>query len=114
MSHSYIDAKYKCLECEYVGENDESMGVHIGKHHSENLECGLCESVFETIENLETHLVTCEIYECNHCDFTAKDTKKIKSHVCKEHGRTGTLIHMKMGRNNFDQVDVKTYTTIQI
>ena len=36
---------------EYVVENDDSMSVHIGKVHSENIECGMCESVFENLEN---------------------------------------------------------------
>ena len=42
LSYSYIDVKYKCADCEYVGENDESMHVHIGRAHSENFECDLC------------------------------------------------------------------------
>ena len=114
LGHSYIDAKFKCADCEYVGENDESMYVHIGRAHSENYECGICESVFKSLENLETHLVTCESYECNHCYFTSKNISIIKRHVLKEHGNTGELVHMKMSRDNSDQVKVKTYSYSEI
>ena len=114
LSHSYIDAKFKCEDCEYVGDNDESMHVHAGKAHSENYECGLCESIFNSLEKLETHLVTCEVYEFNHCYFTSKDISKIKVHVLKEHGSTGELVYMKMARGKFDQVDAKTYSQSEI
>ena len=81
LTHSYIEVKYKCADCEFVGENDESMHVHIGKAHSEKLECGLCEIEIDTLENLETHLITCEIYECNHCYFSSKNLSQMKTHV---------------------------------
>ena len=39
--------------------------VHVGKKHSENIQCGVCDSVVGNKENLETHMVTtCEIYQC--------------------------------------------------
>ena len=38
--------------------------VHIGKKHSENIKCGLCDTIFQNIELLETHLITCEVYKC--------------------------------------------------
>ena len=38
----------------------------------------------------------------------------MKAHVVKEHGSTGELQHMKMARDKFDQVDVKTYSTSEI
>ena len=40
--HSYKKASFKCEECEFIGENHDTMVVHIGKHHSDNFECGLC------------------------------------------------------------------------
>ena len=76
------------------------MLVHIGIAHSENYKCGICEGVFKNLENLETHLVSCESYECNNCYFTSKNIGIIKSHVLKERGNTGELVHMKMSRDN--------------
>ena len=82
--HSYIRAYYKCEDCEFVGENDETMEVHIGKTHSDNLECGLCEVQMDTLENLEMHLFTCEIYVCCSCNLKGKSLSELKSHVVNE------------------------------
>ena len=78
------------------------------------MECGMCESLFESLESLETHLDTCEIYECNHCYFTSQNESKMKDHVVKEHGSNGKLLHMKMAGEKFDEVYVKTYTSNDI
>ena len=61
-SHLYKEAKFRCEDCPFVGKNFETMEVHAGKAHTDNLECGLCENNFENIENLNLHLQTCEIY----------------------------------------------------
>ena len=39
-----------------------SMVVHLGKYHSENLECGLCEAGFGELSKLEMNLNTCEVH----------------------------------------------------
>ena len=44
------------------------MKVHIGKCSTTDLEIGLYDANFETLENLETYLVNCEIYECSVCE----------------------------------------------
>ena len=54
----HTKAKFKCEDCDFMGENDESMFVHFGKVHSEKFECGICECEMDTLENLEVHLVT--------------------------------------------------------
>ena len=66
-SHSYkcsFELKYKFEECEFWGPNEITMEVHIGKHHSEKYECGLCAFEGKNLEHLELHLVTFEIYTC--------------------------------------------------
>ena len=45
------------------------MEVQAGKCQTDNFECGLCEYTGNTLENLELHLVSCEIYECEECQF---------------------------------------------
>jgi rubredoxin len=40
--HSYKQAKFECDDCDFVGESDLTMEVHIEKQHSEKYECGLC------------------------------------------------------------------------
>ena len=37
-------------------------------NNADVVNCGLCEKSFETRENLETHLNTCEIYRCTKCE----------------------------------------------
>ena len=96
--HSYIRAYYKCEDCEFEGENYETMEVHFGKTHSDNLECGLCEVQMDTLENLEMHLFTCEIYVCCSCFLKGKSLSELKSHVVNEHGVDEAFLHLKMNR----------------
>jgi hypothetical protein len=37
-THTCHEAKFKCDVCEYGGQNQESMNVHIGRNHSDKLE----------------------------------------------------------------------------
>ena len=57
--------------------------MHVGKVHSEYLECGLCEFKADNLENLEMHLFTCEIYECNNCKSREKTLSDVKTHITK-------------------------------
>ena len=59
--------------------------VHVGKGCSDNFECGLCDQTFENLEILETHLSTCEVYECgeslnNECFYRDKHLSEMKKH----------------------------------
>ena len=105
-SHSYKEAKFKCEDCDFVGEKFETMEVHMGKCHTDNFECGLCEKNFGSIETLETHLNTCEIYRCRRCFQKENSISKIKSHAERKHpGLQATLIfHLKINRNNRNEV----------
>ena len=35
-THSYKEAKFKCEDCEFVGQCRETMEVHMGKAHTDN------------------------------------------------------------------------------
>ena len=65
IKNSYKTISYKCEECDYCGENQETMAVHMGKEHSELF--GLCDLALKNIKALETHLTTYETYKCNKC-----------------------------------------------
>ena len=68
LSHSYTcgsELKFKCEECNFWGPNKLTMEMHIRKKHSEIISCGMCMSELKSEEILETHLITCEIYNCN-------------------------------------------------
>ena len=69
-SHSYnpsSELNFKCEECDFWGPNQLTMEVHVGKHHSERFECGLCDNKGKNFDDLEIHLVTCELYRCPYC-----------------------------------------------
>ena len=76
------------------------MDVHIGKSHSENKECGICECNTKSLEDLEIHLSGCEIYKCAsnddlECDYKVKTLSEIRNHIKKEH-KWGYFKHVKM------------------
>ena len=51
-THSYKRAEFKCEECEFCGESELTMEVHLGKNHGEIFECGMCGFVAKDLENL--------------------------------------------------------------
>ena len=59
---SYKKAEFRGEDCEYIGSTKVSMDVHSGKFHSKKFECGLCDHEARNLENLETHLFTCEMF----------------------------------------------------
>ena len=110
-THSYKEAKFKCEDCSFVGKCFETMDVHIGKSHTDNFECGLCEKEFGNIEMLTVHLQTCEIYRCRRCFKKETSISDIKAHAVKKHNGNGvaaTLVdHIKIDRNDSDEVTSK-------
>ena len=90
------------------------MEVHVGKCRTENFECGLCEYTGDTLEKLETHLVSCEIYECEECQFRSRFLKELKAHVEKDHEKVTNIYHLKMDRNDSNLVDFKHYKSNEI
>ena len=109
---SYKKANFKCLECEFVGETEKTTDVHIGKEHSNNFDCGICDIKMKIQEDLEVHLFTCEIFICRKRDFKAKTINEVKSHTENMHGidKDHFLHHIKMDRNNANEVsDSKHY-----
>ena len=110
-THSYKKANYKCEECDFVGESQESMALHIGRKHCDLYECGLCEYEAKTSQDLEIHLTTCEIYACSKCDNTEKTLANLKEHIETEHELTNyTLIyHQKLHRDDPDEVSHSSY-----
>ena len=106
ITHSYKNVNFQCEECDFLGENEHSMVVHIGKKHSENIECGLCDTIFKNIEQLETHLTTCEIFRCFKSHESFKTLLEMKKHIENEHEERKFLsvIHIKQSRTNSEQI----------
>lgn len=111
-SHSYKQITYQCEECDYCGINEMTMEVHIGKNHNENFECGLCEYVANNLEALDTHLFTCEIYECYYEEERFKSLRDLKTHFETEHPTKNTnykFIHAKQDRENVEEIVCKDH-----
>ena len=108
-SHSYQVAKFKCVDCEFVGTNEYSMEVHNGKCHTDNFECGMCEFVAGNEEKLELHLFTCEIYHCFVCNIKGTNISEMKRHIESEHDGNQKLRHVKLSTNNANEVTFKSY-----
>ena len=114
-THAYKIVKYKCEDCEFVGARKETMNVHLGKCHSGNFVCGLCEFTANTLEDLETHLFTCEMYECNACYERTSRLADLMDHLRDKHEvkkdeKVDGIMHIKMERSNFSEVSCETYS----
>ena len=75
--------------------NELTMEMHTVRCHSEHFECGLCDFKANTLENLETHLTTCEIYDCDLCYFRVKKMSDIKTHMNEKHEKINVKIKSK-------------------
>ena len=93
-----------------VNLGGKTIEVHAGKAHSSNFECGLCDFKAKDLENLETHISTCEIYECNNCYFRVTQICEIKIHMLEKHESENVLIlHGKQDRSNEEKIDCKEH-----
>ena len=80
---------YKCKTCHFTSERVETMEAHIGKcNRTEDFECGLWEFITSVSENLEVHLTSCGIYECEVCELRSRFLKDIKTLILFGKGRT--------------------------
>ena len=109
--HSYKRTSYdcRCEECDFVCETSYTMDVHVGEKHRENIECGLCECTLDGQEELDTDLVTCEVYQCDdsECKERVKTISDIKKHLLEVHGHSMQVLHLKMNRSESKLVDSK-------
>ena len=106
--HSYKTATYKCSDCDFVGENTYTMNVHVGKHHMDVLECGLCDHTAKTLDDLELHLFTCETFKCLECGEKEKTLDRMKTHI-KEFHENASFYHFKMNKNDYNEVRKLVY-----
>ena len=109
-THTYQQISLKCQECEFSSNNRYSMHIHHGKKHSQTLHCGLCDFDSKTLENLDIHLFTCEIFKCMGCQLKEKTLSNIKKHIKECHPKGSEFFnHQKMDRVKINEVNDKTY-----
>ena len=112
-THSYKKASYACKYCDFVAEQPITMEVHLGKYHSENFECGLCNIETNDLETLEIHLLTCKLFICYRCDKRFKTLGDIKKHIEEIH-KSADLFHIKMDRNDPEDISDVMYSSNEI
>ena len=93
------------------GSTECTTDVHMGKEHSDNLECGLCAFKLKDKEQLETHQLTCEIYKCTLCDNNFVKLADLKDDVTTDHeyNKYRSIIHAKQNRFNEEEIDETYY-----
>ena len=90
------------------------MEVHIGKCLTDNLECGFCDSKFVSLSNLELHLRTCEVYECNECWKKGIHLHEIKKHVKEDHENCKFINHLKIDLEDETTVIAKIFNISEL
>ena len=109
-NHTYQKVSQKCQECDLLGDSQYTMHVHHGKEHLQNFQCGLCDVETKTLEELELHLFTCQIYKCMKCHLQEKTLNNIKKHIKECSGtESGFFYHQKMDRIRLNEVSDKSY-----
>ena len=88
-----------------------TIEVHVGWCRQSNFECGLCGNNFEQKEDLETHLRTCEMYQCGRysCWLRVKSLSDMKKHIEEKHTTSTSLHHLKIDREKEFSVTSKIY-----
>ena len=115
--HTYKEVNFKCTECEFFCEKDLEIKVHIGNKHSEQFECGLCDSVNKDLESLNLHLTTCERYKCTCCDKFFANLTEVRSHIENKHLKDTkylTIMHIKQTRVDNEVIDEKEHCAQEI
>ena len=110
--HTFKKPLFKCDNCDLVVESLLNLQVHIGKQHSGNFECGLCDYAGNTLDNLETHYLTCEVYTCKRCTESFYNLSNVKDHLKAKHMkhiRNTEVEHIKMDKKYFENVTSKTW-----
>ena len=86
-----------------------SHEVHMGRSHTNILDCGLCDAEFNKLEDLNHHLTTCEVYMCRYCRTKETTLFDIKKHVKENHIDGATIDQAKSSRRSKDQFPEKMY-----
>ena len=114
--HSYTreNRMEKCNSCNFTCNTIDTMEVHVGKCRKKEFECGLCETNFLKICDLEIHLKTCEIYQCGNCFVRDKNLSEMKKHVEKTHKYETEIGYLKMDRDSESEVSQTFYSLSEL
>ena len=103
--------RFECEHCKYGFNSRETLAVHIGKIHTNDFKCGLCEKVLGNREALEIHLNLCEVYQCTKCQRKETNIGDIKQHIINQHNSQRYLMvdNFKLSRENWEDVTWKDF-----
>ena len=99
----------KCKNCDFDTDCVDSIEVHVGACREQNFDCGLCGKEFKVREDLEIHLNTCEIFECQDCWLRDVNISEMKNHIRGKHSSTTQVNHLKMDREKQHIVSSSSY-----
>ena len=86
-----------CDFCDYKTTSRQGLKIHISKVHSKKINfkefpaaCDICEKILDNESNLKKHKKTEHTYhyvqfQCNECDFMAKEPQTLHVHFGKLH-----------------------------
>ena len=110
--HSFKRIEYKCLDCNFFSSKETEMEVHIGMEHTDGFEFCLCGCIEDSSEKLETHLLTCEVFDCGECHERTKTLDSVKKHLEEKHQKylnINEIYHLKFSTENFTDIKKKGY-----
>ena len=101
-----------------MANEPQTLHVHFGKLHSVKKLCGLCDRTFENSEQLDEHLLQCEIFVCSNsgCRDTFEKLSDIRGHIKKEH-RSNSPEHYQFSYwifNSKDKSDTEICSNMQM
>ena len=66
-----------------------SLDLHVGRKHSGNFECTICDFEGKNEEDLNTHLHTCETFTCDYCfpKIKVKTMSDLVAHLQSKHSK---------------------------
>ena len=92
------------LFCFKPEENEHERYTH-------TFACEICGDKFKTLDDLETHMHTCEKFDCDRCQLELKTLCEIKNHCKSKHRNGADIFNFKYDRENPRKVTQKEYNS---
>ena len=96
-----------------MGGSDIDIEFYLAKIHGDSFECGLCNFEAKDLENLELHLLTCEMFKCKICGKRIFQFSNLKNHFQDNHElseKHRMVTHVKPYRDVKDVYEEKSHT----
>ena len=99
----------------HVQKYREMVDIYVdivwSQQDNHTFECNVCEIRLGNHEELNMHLLTCEIYKCFICDYKNKRLSELKTHIKSKHGdKKVSIQHFKMNKEDFKRKTCTRYS----